>query len=236
MSVLDDRRQAQHLKTAKVREAILADRRQTIHDVCEIVGLPYGTVQRVLADNLNMRRISARFVPRLLNDDQKALRVSVCREFKQARDDPNFIFNIVTGEETWVYGYDPDTKQQSSSQWKSSNSPRPKKARQVRSNVTSMLISPSPDIQGIVHKEFVPSAQNVNGEFYCEILKRLREGIRRKRPDKWMKYNWFLHHYNAPAHISLVVRQFLTSKNITMIPPPPIRLTSPPATFSYFPR
>jgi len=83
--------------TAKVREAILADRRQNIHDVCEIVGLSCGTVQRILVDNLNMRRISARFVPRLLSDDQKVLRVSVCRELKQqARDDPNFISNIIT--------------------------------------------------------------------------------------------------------------------------------------------
>jgi hypothetical protein len=65
-----------------------------------------------------MRRISARFVPRLLRDDQKALRVSVCRELKQqARDDPNFISNIITGDETWVYVYDPETKQQPS-QWK----------------------------------------------------------------------------------------------------------------------
>jgi hypothetical protein len=67
---------------AKVREAILVDRRQTIRYVCEIVGLSYGTVQRILVGNLNMRRISARFVPRLLSDDQKALRVSVCRELK----------------------------------------------------------------------------------------------------------------------------------------------------------
>jgi hypothetical protein len=66
-------------------------------------------------------------------------------------------------------------------------------------------------------------------------LKRLREGIRRKRPDKWKKSNWFLHHDNTPAHSSLVVRQFLTSKNITVIPHPPIRLTSPSATFSYSP-
>jgi histone-lysine N-methyltransferase SETMAR len=112
---------------AKVREAILADRRQTIHDVCETAGLSYGTVQRILADNLNMRLISARSVPRLLSDDQKAHGVSLCRELKQeARDDPNFISNIITGDETWVYGYDPDTKQQSS-QWKSPNLPRPKK-------------------------------------------------------------------------------------------------------------
>jgi hypothetical protein len=100
---------------AKVREAILADRRQTIHDVCEIVGLSYGTVQRIMVDNLNIRHISERSAPRLLSDDQKVLRVSVCSELKQqARDDPNFISNTITGDETWVYGYDSETKQQSS--------------------------------------------------------------------------------------------------------------------------
>jgi hypothetical protein len=83
-----------------------------------------------------------------------------------------------------------------------------------------MLIFFSPDIQGFVHKEFVPPGQTVNGKIYCEILKRLREGIRRKRPDKWKKNNCLLHHDNAPARTSLVVRQFLTSKNITMIPHP----------------
>jgi hypothetical protein len=100
---------------AKVHKAILADCRQTIHDVCEIVELSYRTVQHILADNLNMRRISAKFVPRLLSDDLKAHCISVGRELKQqTRDDPNFISNIITGYETWVYGYDPDTKQQSS--------------------------------------------------------------------------------------------------------------------------
>jgi histone-lysine N-methyltransferase SETMAR len=88
---------------AKVHEAILADSRHIIHDVCEIGGLSYGAVQCILADNLNMRHICARFVPRLLSDNQKALRISVCRELKQqSRDDPNFISNIITGGETWV--------------------------------------------------------------------------------------------------------------------------------------
>jgi hypothetical protein len=39
---------------ANVREAILADRRLTIHDIFEIAGLSYWTAQRVLADNLNI--------------------------------------------------------------------------------------------------------------------------------------------------------------------------------------
>jgi hypothetical protein len=51
-----------------------------------------------------MRRISVKFVPRLLSDDQKAQRVSVCRELKQqATDQSNFISNIITSDETWVY-------------------------------------------------------------------------------------------------------------------------------------
>ncbi|UYV66554.1 hypothetical protein LAZ67_4002056 [Cordylochernes scorpioides] len=45
---------------------------------------------------------------------------------------------IITGDESLVYGYDPETKSQSS-QWKHSTSPRPKKTRQVRSNVKVML-------------------------------------------------------------------------------------------------
>jgi hypothetical protein len=58
--------------------------------------------------------ISARFVPRLLSDDQKALGVSLCRELRQqARDNPNCISNIITSDETRVYDYDPETKQQS---------------------------------------------------------------------------------------------------------------------------
>jgi hypothetical protein len=126
---------------ANVREAILADRRETIHNVCDIVGLSYGTVQRILADNLNMRRICARFVPRLLSDDdQKAHRVYVCRKLKQRnRCDPNFVSNIITCDETWVFGYDIEIKQQSS-QWESPNSQRPERVRQFHSNVKSMLI------------------------------------------------------------------------------------------------
>jgi hypothetical protein len=92
------------------------------------------------------------------------------------------------------------------------------KARQVRINVEFILIVFF-DIQGIVHKEFAPPGQTVGGKFYCEVLKRLTEGIRHKRPDNWRKNNWFLQHDNSPAHTALV-QQFLTSKNITVIPHP----------------
>ena len=67
-------------------------------------------------------------------------------------DDENILKKVITGDESWVYGFDPETKQQSS-QSKRSDEPRPKKARQSRSRVKSMLIIFF-DCEGVVHYEF----------------------------------------------------------------------------------
>jgi len=102
MSVDDDERSGRpststaQKNIANVREVILADRRQTIHDVYEVVRLSYGTVQRILADNLNMRRISARLVPKVLSDDQKAHRASLCRELNPLNPELNPICYLLT--------------------------------------------------------------------------------------------------------------------------------------------
>jgi hypothetical protein len=59
---------AEHgLMTTIVREMILQDHRLTIQDLCNTLGLSYGTCQRILSEELNMRRIAVKFVPRLLH-------------------------------------------------------------------------------------------------------------------------------------------------------------------------
>jgi hypothetical protein len=82
---------------------------------------------------------------------------------------------VITGDESWIYGYDPETKQQSS-QWKSPNSLGTKKVRQMKSNVESMLIIFS-DIKGIVRNKFVLAGQTVNSTSYCDVLQRLHENV-----------------------------------------------------------
>jgi len=42
-----------------------------------------------------------------------------------------------------------------------------------------------------------------------EVLRRLRESVRRKRPEKWRDGDWILHHDNEPAHTSHLVQQFV---------------------------
>jgi len=126
----------------------------------------WSSCQRFLTVDLNMRRAAAKFVPRLLAQDQKNIRLTLCQELKNhIVSDPNFLSKVIRGDESWCYGYDLETKQ-ASSQWKTPTSPRPKKARRVRSNVKTMLIVFFFDVRGIVHREFVPPGQYVNQEFY----------------------------------------------------------------------
>jgi len=50
---------------------------------------------------------------------------------------------------------------------------------------------------------------------YVDILRRLRDAVRRKHPEKWKTNSWFLLHDNAPAHRSVLVRDFLAKNTVT---------------------
>ena len=85
---------------------------------------------------------------------------------------------------------------------------------------------------GIVHHEFLPRGQTINKEYYLQVQRRLREAIRKKRLDLWKNNSWFLHHDNAPAHTSSLVREFLAKNNIVTIYSPDIA----PCDFFLFPK
>ena len=76
------------------------------------------------------------------------------------------------------------------------------------------------DIRGIVHYEFVPNGQTVNQVYYLEVLERLREQVRRKRPELFANNSWIKHHDNAPAHMALSVREFSATKQIAVLEHP----------------
>jgi len=109
---------------ARIQELFLQDRRRTIRDIAEEVDVGYGTCQRVLTEELGMQRVAAKFVPRTPTADQKQQCINVCTELRQlASDDETFLSRVIIGDESWVYGYDSETKQHSSP-WKSPTSQR----------------------------------------------------------------------------------------------------------------
>ncbi|UYV64377.1 SARM1 [Cordylochernes scorpioides] len=222
-------------KINEVEKMILANRRITVREVAEDLNISIGSCHSIFINDLGMRRVAAKFVPKLLNCDQKQHRMNIANEMLDSvRDDPNFLQRVITGDEAWVYGYDVETKTQSS-QWNLPHEPRPKKARQVRSNV-EVLLTVFFDCRGVVHHEFLPQGRTVNTEYYLQVMRNLREAIRQKRPDLWKNKNWLLHHDNAPAHTSLLVRDFLAKNNTLMMPQPPYSPDLAPCDFFLFPK
>jgi len=97
-----------------------------------------------------MQHYASKFVPRLLNSDQKEYRIVVCTELKeQAKNDPNFISNIITDDEFGCSG----TSLRRSSSRLSGRLPFTTKEQSttVQSNGKSMLVCFF-DNEGTVHK------------------------------------------------------------------------------------
>ena len=112
-----------------------------------------------------MRRVSAKFLSRLLTDEQKENHVEIGQELlANANGNEKFVKNIITGDETWVYGYDVETKMQSS-QWMGKGFLRSKEVRMSRSKIKVMLVVFF-DWKGIDHHEFVPRGQMVKKQLY----------------------------------------------------------------------
>jgi len=141
-----------------------------------------------------------------------------------------FFNKIITGDETWCFAYDPETKQQSSERV-GETSPRPKKLKFQRSCIKTVLIIFF-DFQGVVHKYFVPEAKTVNIEFYKGVMDRILKRIQRVRSAGFCYRVFFLLHDNAPAHKAASVCQFLTPKIVTTLYHPPCSPGSSPPDYS----
>jgi hypothetical protein len=62
---------------------------------------------------MQMRKVCAKLVPKVLTDEQKENRVAISREnLECVRGNPDFLEQVITGDETWVFEYDPETKRQ----------------------------------------------------------------------------------------------------------------------------
>ena len=67
-------------------------------------------------------------------------------------------------------------------------------------------------------------------------MRHLRVAIQKKCLELWKNNLWLLHHDNAPAHSSLLVRNFLAKNNTVIMPQPPYSPYLAPCDFLLFPR
>ena len=109
----------------------------TIREVADDVGISFGSCQAIFTNVLGIKHAAAKLVPKLINLSKN--NTDIVQEMLATFNDvPDLLKMIPTGNESWVYAYDIETKAQSS-QWKRPEETKPKKAPQVRSNVKVLL-------------------------------------------------------------------------------------------------
>ena len=128
-----------------------------------------------------MSKVSARWVPRMLADDQKQSRLDISRYLlSRYEDDPgDFIDRVVTQDETQVHHFEPELKMQSM-QWKHPCSPPPKKFKRD-SLAGKVMASVFWDSQGVIMIDYLEQGHMINGAYYAAELRCLRPEIARKR-------------------------------------------------------
>ena len=77
----------------RVRQIIREVRRRTIDEVSTLVEISHGICHTILTEDLKMRHVVSKFVPRFLSVDHKQKRLEVCLDLKRnATNDPSSSF------------------------------------------------------------------------------------------------------------------------------------------------
>ncbi|XP_070378087.1 protein GVQW3-like [Dermacentor albipictus] len=89
--------------TAEVIAVVMRDCRVTIRQIAEEVGISTFSPHSIMTEDLAMKGVATKFVPKLLTVEQKQLRVEVSQDMLECTNsDPDFINTISVGDESWV--------------------------------------------------------------------------------------------------------------------------------------
>jgi histone-lysine N-methyltransferase SETMAR len=217
----------------KVEDFIMMNRRVTVIEIANEMMISVGSVEKIIHDKLGMSKVCARWVPRMLTTEMKQNRVECSREVLTCMqaDFDDFYSRLVTGDETWIHHWDPESKQESM-QWKHHGSPPPRKFK-VQASAGKIMASVFWDSQGLIMIDYMPHKTTINGQYYAELLVKLREAIKEKRRGKLRRGVRILHD-NAPVHTAKVAKAALEKCGFELIPHPPYSPDLAPSDFFLF--
>ena len=138
---------------------------------------------------------------------------------------------LVTGDETWLHHWDPDTKKESM-QWKHPGSPPPKKFR-TQPSASKVMATVFWDSKGIILIDYKPAGTSITGEYYANVIKQLRVAIKEKRRGK-LAAGVLLLHDNAPVHKSRVAQAGIRECKFKQLNHPPYSPDLAPSDYYLF--
>ena len=217
-----------------MRELLDEDRRITVESIAEQVNISIGAVHNIIHNELQMTKVTARWVPRKLTEQNKWQRVESSRALLKMyeADQTGFESRFITGDETWLHHYDPETKLQSM-QWKSRDEPTPVKFK-TQASAGKVLATIFWDRKGPIMCDYLQRGHTVTGQYYADLLENLRQNIREKRSGM-LTAGVLVLQDNAPAHTSAVATAAARRCGFEILPHPPYSPDMAPCDYFLFP-
>ena len=154
----------------KVWDLVYSDRRIKVEEMANALHFSHDSISTTLHDRLGMHKLTARWVPKSLSDEQMATKASVyialLKRFRSKEDD--FLSRLVTVAETWVHYYEPEKKAQNR-QSVGPVSPRPKKFK-TQHSAGKMMATVFWDAQGVIMLDFLAKKSTITGVYYANLL------------------------------------------------------------------
>ncbi len=227
-------------KVQQISTALDEDRHKSIWQLSEEVAMAQTSVHRVLHINLDFSKLSCKFIPHVLTEEQHRHRIKISQDYLElVCTVPKFLDKIITGDEYLVSIFENHTKLELC-QWLPKGGERPTKA--LRMCLTKMtMLTMFFDVCGIILIDFALPRVTIDTEYYCRVLKKLKSCIRKKRPGMWRgsvdghtDRNYVLHHNNAPSHMATRTLALIRESNIDLLAHPQYSPDLAPADFFLF--
>ncbi|GFS51765.1 histone-lysine N-methyltransferase SETMAR [Trichonephila clavipes] len=189
-------------------------------------------LHEIVTKHLLFKKLCARWVPKNLTSEHKIQCLGAALTFLQwyHDDDDEFLGRIVTGYETWISHFTPETKQQSM-HWRLSGSQVRTKFKQTLSG-RKVMCTVFWDRKGILLIDFIPRGETVNVDHYCETLRKLRRAIQNVRRGM-LTAGVVLLHDNARPHAARRSTAVFTEFGWELLDHPPTALILLPAIFTF---
>ena len=216
-----------------VRNMIMEDRHVTYREIQASLDISGTSVQKILHEELGVKKLVSRWIPHLLTEEQKAARVKWCQNTLQRFNSgtSKHVHNIVSGDESWIYSYEPESKRQSSV-WVFQSELKPTKVVRSRS-VSKKMVASFVAKSGHVATIALENQRTVNAQWYTTIcLPEVIAELRKDNPNRRIT----LHHDNASSHTARVTKSFLEQQNVEVLDHPPYSPDLSPNDFFTFPR
>ena len=216
---------------ATVRSIVQHHSQYKVEEISDLSGLSSSYVFAVLKEKLKLQKICAHWIPHLLTPEQKKDHVEkasvLLSRFKN--QDSHHLREVVTGDETWLYFFEPVNKL-NNKMWISENNECPVVACRSRS-VRRVMYALFFDSDGILACVSVPENCSVTGTFYSDfVFSAVVNHYQAKHPRARVRGIKLLRD-NAPAHRSAVVKSYLEEFHIQVLPHPPYSPDLSPCDF-----